>query len=232
MIKSCKKPPVYFESTTGSFYSQYGGLPLKSCRVDLPVNQSGSGTPSPTNIRDFIPYTALDFTANSVMRTFAFGQNVYIGYLDILTGELVATHELKTIDENSGTIKAQSYPVFYVNDFFDIERDNSNNEYCNCYIKGEVQANVADVYDNNPDFSFTCGKAETNKKRIMIKDSRFNTLEAYNEWLTNNPVKVAVKLATPITIPLGGMEINTILGLNSLSSSVGNISAEYLKAGR
>ena len=40
MIKSCKKPPVYFESTTGSFYSQYAGLPLKSHVVD--VDYTGS----------------------------------------------------------------------------------------------------------------------------------------------------------------------------------------------
>lgn len=231
MIRSCKKPPVYFESTTGSFYSQYAGLPLKSCRVDLPVNQSGSGTPSPTNIRDFIPYTALDFTANGTVKTFTFGQNVYIGYLDILTGVLVATHELKTIDENSGIILSGTGTVYYLNDFFEIGNDSESVD-CNSYTRGRNRASVAEVNNSNPDLSFCCKVATPNINRIMIKDSRFNTVEDYNLWLKDNPVKIAVKLVQPITIPLGGMEINTILGLNSLSSSVGNISAEYLKAGR
>ena len=365
MIKTCQKPPVYFESTTGSFYSQYAGLPLKSCRVDLPVNQSGSGTPSPTNIRNFIGYNKLTFsnigdsdiknyltgvingtygfvdlgslnynyTASSsifsssinnmaspdsasgrkkgilsskyppssvttinqnmddksmlrnngeiyirdtsyndasdfktamsdvyliyeletptapsytkeqfdalcnsfnvsgISATFTFGQNVYVGYLNILTGELVATHKLKTIDENSDVnMSSTGTGIFYLNDFFEIDED-TESVNSNLYQRAGNRSSTTGVINYNPDYSFCC-KLDSYPTRILIKDTRFTSTEDYKTWLQDNPVDIAVKLATPITIPLGGMEINTILGLNSLSSSVGNISAEYIKAGR
>lgn len=113
MIKTCQKPPVYFESTTGSFYSQYAGLPLKSCIVSFDEQSAIS---------------SLDFTANGTTQTFTFDEAIATGSLDVLTGVLTKS-------------------------------DSS-------------------------------------------------------------------------TVNLGGMEINTILGSNSLISSVGTISAEYLKAGR
>ena len=62
MIKSCKKPPVYFPTVTGdicSFNSQYAGLPLKSHSVEVVATQSGSGTPSPDNVRSINGHSAI-----------------------------------------------------------------------------------------------------------------------------------------------------------------------------
>ena len=225
MIKSCKKPPVYFESTTGSFYSQYAGLPLKSCRVDLPVNQSGSGTPSPTNIRDFIPYTSLDFTANGTVKTFTFGQNVYIGYFDILTGVLTVTH--KGADLGSLTwIKESNH--FYSNRLSDAEYPPTNSTVSE--ILCEKYRVIAETNVASEAIDSSIGMSKTG--RIYIYDSSLSSGDATAFTTAVTGIKLVYKLATPITIPLGEMEINTILGLNSLSSSVGSISAEYLKAGR
>ena len=226
MIKSCKKPPVYFESTTGSFYSQYAGLPLKSCRVDLPVNQSGSGIPSPTNIRDFIPYTSLDFTANGTVKTFTFGQNVYIGYLDILTGVLTVTHgyvDLSTLDDWE-IITINNIDCFRTTKLSNVKHElsSNNNAFCSIY---PLMNSIAPS-----SISLTIGYVGYYSTSIIIHNDNITTVEDLIESLEGS--QFVYPLATPITIPLGGMEINTILGLNSLSSSVGNISAEYLKAGR
>ena len=54
MFESYLKPPVTFPTLTGSivtFNSQYAGLPLKSHVVEVVATQSGSGTPSPDNVR-------------------------------------------------------------------------------------------------------------------------------------------------------------------------------------
>lgn len=227
MIKSCKKPPVYFESTTGSFYSQYAGLPLKSCRVDLPVNQSGSGTPSPTNIRDFIPYTALDFTANGTVKTFTFGQNVYIGYLDVLTGVLTVTHEVEVFDgsEDEVWLKSVSYSGgYYFHDWAVTHFIASSTDHIQNI--GTTVNNLIE-YANGTNVCFF-----DRALNFKVDNSLYPTIQDFRDFLANNNLQVCYPLVTPITIPLGGMEINTILGLNSLSSSVGNISAEYLKAGR
>jgi hypothetical protein len=57
LVQSNKKPNLTFPTLTGSivtFNSQYAGLPLKACKVNIPVTQEGTGDPSPDNIRDFI----------------------------------------------------------------------------------------------------------------------------------------------------------------------------------
>jgi len=53
-------PPISFPSVSGavcSFDSQYAGLPLKSHTVDVNAVQSGSGTPSPDNVRNINGYS-------------------------------------------------------------------------------------------------------------------------------------------------------------------------------
>lgn len=55
-------PPVTFPTVSGSvcnFNSQYAGLPLKAHTIALTATQSGSGTPSPVNIRNINGYSAI-----------------------------------------------------------------------------------------------------------------------------------------------------------------------------
>jgi len=66
LVQSNKKPSVSYPEQTGSivtFNSQYAGLPLKSCKVDIPVTQEGTGDPSPDNVRNFVGVDSLDFSA-------------------------------------------------------------------------------------------------------------------------------------------------------------------------
>lgn len=52
-----KLPKIAFPEVTGStvsFYSEYDGLPLKKCEVAFAATQSGTGDPSPDNIRPII----------------------------------------------------------------------------------------------------------------------------------------------------------------------------------
>lgn len=59
-------PPLSFPTLTGSivtFNSQYAGLPLKSHKIALTATQSGSGTPSPQNIRSINGYSEIKISA-------------------------------------------------------------------------------------------------------------------------------------------------------------------------
>lgn len=37
-----------------TFDSPFAGLPLKSCKVNIPVTQEGTGDPSLSNVRNFV----------------------------------------------------------------------------------------------------------------------------------------------------------------------------------
>lgn len=61
-----KKPRLSFPTLTGSivtFNAQYAGLPLKSHTVALTATQSGSGTPSPDNVRTINGYSNINIMA-------------------------------------------------------------------------------------------------------------------------------------------------------------------------
>ena len=217
MIKSCKKPPVYFESTTGSFYSQYADLPLKSCVSQISGYQEGSGTPNPTdNIRPLHAFSSADLVANGTTYTFSFGQNIYSGYIDWLRGVVVGTHAIETfnLDDNTGGVDTLGS---YKRRAYKLSNECVTNDTQVCSVAPYLNSYSAQS------LHFYCLSTATYNRMYLILPDTITEL---------NGIQVAYPLATPVTIPLGGIEINTILGLNSLSSSVGTISAEYLKAGR
>lgn len=227
MFKTCKKPPLSCIQTTGSFSSQYAGLPLKSCVVNLPIQQSGSGVPSPINIRDFTPYTALDFTANSVVKTFTFGQDIYCAYLDVLKGNLVGKYKFLLLDgsEDWRVLNSGKGAYIYIPDgTYDGVYGHAD---CSQYEWGNWTDTTAG--ENN---KFTLYKAAQWTNGYLIFNFNGGTLESFKAQLASSAVQVVYELAEPIIIPLGGMAISTLLGSNSLLSSVGNISAEFIKFGR
>ena len=176
-----------------------------------------------TNIQIELGSTATPYepyTGNTY--TISFGQTVYSAILNVLTGKLSITHELKTIDDNSDIIMSTTGTgIFILDDFFEIEEDTESIN-SNLYQRAENRSSVTGVINNNPDYSFCC-KLGTNADRIMIKDTRFTTIEDYKTWLSTNPVKIAVKLATPIEIQLTPTVINTLIGENVIFADVANV---------
>ena len=66
MFKTCKKPPMSIISESGSictFNALQSGLPLKSHTIALTATQSGSGDPSPVNVRTINGYNAINIWA-------------------------------------------------------------------------------------------------------------------------------------------------------------------------
>lgn len=230
LVQSNKKPSVTFPSQTGNivtFNSQYSGLPLKSCKVNIPVTQEGTGDPSPYNVRNFVGISSLDFTANSAVKTFQFGQTIYAGELDVLTGIFMATHGV--VDLGSITYRYRTdldKPFFQVSNAiyaksrystFDIGNDK-------CSIYKTVSSN--DVSQDGHDFSFAISATGRN---IYIQDSRYTNANDYKTDM--NGVLLVYELATPEIINLGGMDISTIQGENNLFASTGETTVEYIKIG-
>lgn len=160
---------------------------------------------------------AFGITGNTY--TISFGQTVYSANLDVLTGKLYLPERIKTIDDNTSI--AVSNGIFAVDDFFDINNDTESVD-CNVYQRGENRTNTAGVMNNNPDYSFCCRLGST-PTRVMIKDTRYSSVEDYKAWLTNNPVKIAVKLAEPIEVQLTPTVINTLIGENVIFADVANV---------
>ena len=333
-----RKLSYSYPSTTGLINADYADLPLKKLLVNIPITQTGSGTPSPDNIREFISFSGVNvsrtgknlfsgqnitensyialsgdirsengwnvsdyipvsantiytFTPNTTSGSGAhnafydsnknllgvshtseftfttpnnckfvrlsfrsssydiqlekgsqatayepytgntypisFGQTVYSANLDVLTGKLSITHELKTIDENSGVNMTTKIGVFALYNFFEYSNDNDSIN-CNCYVKDTNREGPTSVDIENEDLSFCCRTADN---RLYIKDTRFTSTEDYKTWLSTNPVKIAVKLVTPIEIPLGGIDIKTLQGVNNIFADIGTVETQCIRLG-
>lgn len=228
--------PVYdadISNGIASFSGVTKSKPLVSLKLNIPVTQQGSGTPSPDNIRDFIGFSGVTITRNNGVDTgdtylISFGQTVYSAILDVLTGKLYLTHEIKTIDENSGIDMLNEIVV--LDNFFDIDEDSiTDSVNCNCYQRGANRSNTSNTMAYNPDYSFCC-KNGGYATRIMIKDTRFTTIEDYKTWLSTNPVKIAVKLSEPIEIDISPTIINTLIGDNVIFADVADVTeCKYTK---
>lgn len=97
LVQSNKKPSVTFPSQTGgivTFNSQFEGLPLKSCKVAIPVTQEGSGDPSPENVRNFVGVDSLDFSATG-KNLFNIDSLIENKGLDVDTGEEISQSSTK-----------------------------------------------------------------------------------------------------------------------------------------
>lgn len=157
------------------------------------------------------------------------GETVYGGSYNSITGMMRVEWIKKVIDETSGVTQA-SNGILYLDDFFDIPADTTS-IMCNCYKRGTNRSNVSQVMELNFNYSFCCKTGGAAEKRVMIKDTRFNTIEAYNEWLSTNPINVIVKLAEPFEIQLDPTLIETFDGANNIFCDTGDTSVTYLYKG-
>lgn len=213
-------PSVSIDSVSGSivsFNDEYGGLPLKSCVSQISGYQEGSGTPSPDNVRPLHAFSSGTLTANGNTYTFTFGQSIYQGSIDWKRGVAVGTHGIYILSGNetwsfvgSGT----NIRAFIANVV--PNKKYSANGICNCFKYGNAE--------NVGEFDLAADYLRFNVYGIATTSTEFNT------WITNHsPITVAYELATPITIPLGGINLLTQEGVNNIFCDTGDTTLEYIK---
>lgn len=362
LVQSNKKPSVSYPEQTGSiviFNSQYAGLPLKSCVVDIPVTQEGTGDPSPDNVRNFVgvdsldfsatgrnifppistfPYTAssntyfLDFAAKGTARKiptihlqegveytlsfdvtvdnepfnisvgagsgaysrdvktvtglssgrvsvtftptasnlqagdilafrcprygsaqqftftidnvqleyggltdyqpfgnnklFTFGQTIYAGELDVLTGIFTTTHKLAIFDgsEDEDWVKSTSYSGGY---YYREWVWNNSISFGDDHIQ-----NIGTTVSNLTDYSNGTNVCYFDRSlNFKVDNGLYPTISDFRNFLSQNNLQIWYPLPTPEVINIGGMNIETLQGENNLFASTGDTTASFIKIG-
>lgn len=155
------------------------------------------------------PYQGDTYTAD-------FGQTVYGGTLDWQTGVLTVDKAFVeydgSADENwlTQTTASSGYRRFLI-----VPGDAEPNTGA-----GNVAYVVSNMYkatSPNGTYSKTTGIC-VNQNELMIYDADRATLtvDGWKAWLSEHPVQIAYKLATPTTIQLTPQEIKQIQGVNTL----------------
>lgn len=200
-----------------------GILAVKSLVADIEPIQSGSGTPSPDNVRpisghtDVVVTVADDYDNPTVSDTYttALGRTVYGGTLDVTSG--VLTVDRAMVD--AGTWRWTMYSVSQGNLFRTPDVQNAVLPYdalnllCSHYpiVKSSLRT----------DNSVSIGQTG----HIDVIDSRYSDAASFKTAMSG--VQLVYELATPQTYQLTAQQIDLLLGTNNIWADTGDVTLEY-----
>ena len=214
-----------------SFADGADDIPLKSCVVAIEPVQSGSGDPSPDNVRPISGWTGAQVSHSGADRTnpttypITFpteAGTVYGGELDVTNGVLTVDRAMVTLDENGS---------YYINTYTD-----RNRIVCNMYDNvGKANAMfVSDSLKSMPPSSGGNGQSDweiwcsNGAPRMWISvPSTIATVADFKNYLSTNPIAVVYELAEPITYNLTPTEIKSLLGDNNVWADAGDTTVTY-----
>ena len=209
--------------------------PLKSCTVPISYTQSGSGDPTPTNVRQISGRTGLSVY---VSPTSSGGTEypvswqtdagtVYGGTIDLVSGILTITH--RYLDVNSTNLPSlRKYGVESGAWLAQFRLDENSqplgvaascisNRFTQKISKGPGRVNLA---SNNINLYFFLPEDEV----------AGGTIEGAWLWFEEHPTQLIYTLVTPQTVQINPKNIRAILGENNVwSDPSGTIELTYLK---
>lgn len=166
---------------------------------------------------DFVPF-------EGSMADTPFGQTVYGGTLNPLTGVLTVDREMLTMDGTWTSDVGVYNPTL----------TGTNNIRCSLatrYRKAILP--VCDSFKGMPPGTalaanqVATGSAEGTSYIYFKLEDESKTVEEWTTELAENPVHIVVGLATPLTVQLSTTQITTLLGQNNIWADSGDISVTY-----
>lgn len=210
--------------------------------VTLEPKQSGSGTPSPTNVRPITGYTECVVTVKDEdettqdTATISFGQTVYGGSVDFKTGKVTVTHGYITLDGDAGTNYGFFNPWQTQTDYKKyMGRTDSNVGNKLLESSSAAPIVISDKFQALPELqrptagSITSSASLANALYLNFgEESGLDTTEKQLAWLAQNPVQVCYELATPTELTLTPAELELLKGYNYITTNGTNIELTYM----
>ena len=191
---------------------------LKSLKIGIIGSQSGSGDPSPSNVRPISGYSNMNITVNGNSMQISLGQTVFNGGLDLISGKLKINNSYLIFN---GSENWQSYAV--QNGFY-ISAPNVSSlitdTISNMFLSVASYSNYGIRVSARGERYYFC--------QITNNISGITDLTSWKNWLSNNNVEVVSKLITPIEVQLTAQQIAAIKGVNTITSDTnGDIEVTY-----
>lgn len=186
--------------------------------------QSGSGDPSPTNVRPIsgISTASVQTTdgTHSNTATITLGQTVYGGSVNFKTGEVTVTHGIVDLGDLGWVYDNQfGYDMFYTEPSLDNKALNWN-FLCDCF------KTVASSRDHLNNFEIGTYNLFAERKRFAIRYDGITTTSAFITAVTGH--MACYELATPTTLTLTPAELELLKGANTISGNGANINISYI----
>lgn len=208
----------------------HSSRPIEALIVDIDPIQSGTGEPSPTNIRPISGRNSVSVNVSPTTDTedgtiynisLSSANTVYGGTRDVISGA-------QTVGFRAFVLSSDGVGSYSFN--------SANGQLCITGLLSMLNTldNICSHYKsfsgsfaNLPDKSFMASSST-----IAIKDSDYTSLESWKTYLdaqlsANTPVQVCVKLSEAQTIQLTPQEIKTLIGNNNIWADAGDVTVTY-----
>ena len=201
---------------TGDSITYNTDLEDKLCKCEvafLPI-QSGTGNPTPDNIRTisgitglYIMHKYLNIQDEHDIDWTSEAGTVYCGSYDYISGKLTITHTLVTYTgAASENWTLQSTSDFRIAAPTGTQRPDTEFAFCN-------QAMITGVG------TIPYGYFRIGGSNAIFNIGTFETLEDFKTYLSENNLQVLYKLTTPTVIQLTGQNITSQLGDNEITTA-------------
>lgn len=191
------------------------------------VNITGSNASNTQfEVGDLTDYEAVTTTPISWQSDYG---TIYGGYVDLVSGELVATHLAFVMDGTNYTVStagavnsnnmAMAYSRMGYSDGLSTLPLGKNNTFlyaCNKYLTPHDGGQTTDTE------GIYCGtgrpyvRVVVNSDNLSDVSSASAIVNSINEWLQTNPIQICYELETPITYQLTPQQLITLKGQNNL----------------
>lgn len=202
---------------------------IKSLVANIVPKQSGSGTPSPENIRPISGWTEVtvfisptEDEEDATTHTTDLGRTVYGGTVDVVRGTLTVTHALVDLGSLGWVVNTAIGHVRFdagISDLAPNPTDNLDGYGSGLYC--EIYATDGHPITNN---SVNCAIARYGK-RVYIRDDRFTSAADFKSAMSG--VQLCYELATPTTYTLTPQQINTLAGVNNVWADSGDVTVTF-----
>ena len=190
---------------------------LVSLEVGVEGTQSGTGVPSPSNIRTFVYVSDKTITVNGNSITISLGQSILNGILDVINGILTIT---------SLSRKISTFPWTYYTDldYGYFATGNTTDKAYNTNYKCECLNPVDKPRNNLNNNELGVYNLTNASRRFVIRCDGITDVNTLNSQLGD--YYISYELATPTTVTLTPSQIATIKGINTIITD-GNINVTY-----
>jgi len=201
---------------------------IKSLKVNITPKQSGSGDPSPSNVRPISGWDSINVYVSPTTSvedgstiTINLPQTVYGGVLDVVSGKLIVDI-IKYVVDGSQPVSSngtQSYGGIQA-----IVTPTPTKAYGNPYTYSDLLCDRFKPYAGAEEGVIN-GRT-TNGNLYFNMPSTVTSPALARDWFRSNPTTVVYKLATPTEIQLTPTEVNTLLGSNNIWADAGTVEVE------
>ena len=229
------KAPAIYSTASGTmarFNANAEGLPLKDLIVNIEPIQSGSGVPSPENIRQFTTLTECSIyhsdtdisNPNIISITFPSDATVYGGTLDVVNKKLIVSYAVRTLP-NADSIRDTTFAGTGKFVRYSLPSNSSVNDYTINIFGEKIKGIMRSSSEYRSAWSAQTYTGGTNNYIGIYVPANY-TLEQIDEAIAGS--QIVYRLATPTVYDLSSVpNVTTLLGTNNIWSEYGDVTVKY-----